>query len=81
LFTAIYTIEAISKIIANGFLMGKNTYMRELTNVFDFIIEVSSLSEIVTRKYVARFRFLAKYFRILRALRVLKLFSIFQKMP
>lgn len=81
MFTCIYLIEAISKIIANGLVMGKDTYLREAGNIFDLLIVVSSLSEIMTRKYLLRYVFLAKYFRILRALRVLKLFSIFQKIP
>lgn len=47
LFTAIYVLEAIIKIVANGFVFGKDTYLRNPFNLFDFAIVVSSLVELV----------------------------------
>lgn len=46
-FASIYLFEAIAKIIACGFVFGKHTYLRSPTNVFDFIIVLSSIGEIV----------------------------------
>ena len=33
-----FTFEAIFKIIATGFIFGKNSYLRDLINIFEFII-------------------------------------------
>ena len=37
-FSVIFTIEALLKIIASGFIIGKNTYMRSGWNILDFLI-------------------------------------------
>jgi hypothetical protein len=46
-FASIYLFEAAAKIIASGFILGKNTYLRKPANVFDFIIVLSSSAEII----------------------------------
>ena len=79
LFTIIYTMEAVAKIIASGFIFGINTYLKDPINVLDFCIVISSLLEIVTLSYATEFIFMAKYFRILRTLRMLKLISVLYK--
>lgn len=33
------------KIIANGFFMSKNAYLRDVLNIMDFVIVVSGLTE------------------------------------
>lgn len=43
LFTAIYIFEAVLKIIAYGFFLGRETYLRRYINVFDFMIVLSSI--------------------------------------
>lgn len=45
-FTAIYTGECLMKIIANGLLIGKSTYMRDPQNLFDLTIVITSLVEL-----------------------------------
>ena len=42
-FTAIFALEALIKIIALGFIFGKNTYLRDPWNWLDFIVVVTSL--------------------------------------
>lgn len=41
-FTVIYTVEALIKILAYGFVMHRKSYLRDLWNVFDFIIVLAS---------------------------------------
>ena len=41
IFTILYTIEAILKIIALGFILHKHAYLRSLWNILDFIIVVT----------------------------------------
>jgi len=46
--TIIFTLEALVKIIANGFLLnGKHSYLRQFSNIFDFIIVISAVSGLV----------------------------------
>ena len=43
--TYLFTVEAVLKILAYGFLFnGKNSYLRSFSNSFDFIIVLSSLA-------------------------------------
>jgi len=53
-FCSIYTLEAIARIIANGFVIGKNTYLRSLANAFDFLIVVVSIAQIVIKVFATR---------------------------
>jgi len=39
-FQAIYTVELVVKVLAMGFIFNENAYMRDLWNIFDFIIVV-----------------------------------------
>lgn len=39
-FVIIYCIEAATKIIANGFLLHKNAYLRNGWNILDFVVVV-----------------------------------------
>ena len=46
--TIVFTIEAVLKIIAVGFLFaGKNSYIREAWNILDFVIVASALLGII----------------------------------
>lgn len=48
--TAIFGIEAILKIIANGFLgTGFRSYMRDGTNILDFILVVITVSYVLSQ--------------------------------
>ena len=42
-FSVLFTIEAIIKIIALGFIFGKKTYLRDAWNVIDFFIVVTAI--------------------------------------
>ena len=41
IFMVIFTIEMCTKILALGFILHKNSYMRNLWNIMDFIVVVS----------------------------------------
>jgi voltage-gated sodium channel type XI alpha len=80
LFTGIYVAEALIKVIANGFLFGQNTYLRNPFNMFDFAIVISALVEMLMNLRSENQNVEAiMTFRTLRALRVLKLFTGFYK--
>jgi hypothetical protein len=40
IFTIIYTVEALLKIIAKGFVLHRYAYLREVWNCIDFIVVV-----------------------------------------
>jgi len=40
IYTVIYAIEALLKIIAYGFIFQKGAYLRDLWNVVDFVVVV-----------------------------------------
>jgi len=77
--TIIYVLEAIIKIIADGFVWDKGTYLRNPVNVFDFIIVIASIARWSVGN-VSNKRAIS-FFRILRTLRVFKLLAGFQKVP
>jgi hypothetical protein len=81
MFAAIYLFEALARIIACGFAFGRNTYLRKPTNVFDFIIVLSSLGEIVITIFAGDIKKAIKVFRVLKVFRVFKLLSAFYKIP
>lgn len=39
--TIIFIIEFLVKILAMGFVFGKNSYLKDLWNILDFIIVIS----------------------------------------
>ena len=43
IFVVLFALEAVLKILAYGFLFDEGTYMRDLWNILDFIIVVSSI--------------------------------------
>ena len=59
----VYIIEAIIRIFALGFIDGQNTYLRSFWNIFDFIILISSLAEILS---------LVNNLRVMRVIRLLR---------
>ena len=80
-FTTIYTLEAIIKIVADGFLIGKDTYLRDPTNVFDFVVIIGSYTKLIVSRYSLHNKKAESFFRILRTIRVCKLFAGFKKIP
>ena len=47
-FTALYTIEAVFKIVGKGFIMGENAYIKDAWNILDFTIVLISYSTILS---------------------------------
>ena len=80
-FTAIYVFEAIAKIIASGFLLGKNTYLRDPTNIFDFIIVWISIMQVFFSLFLSKATNVIFVFRVLKIFRVARLLSSFYKIP
>ena len=70
--TGVFTIEAMLKIIALGFLLnGKRSYLRDSWNILDFTIVVSGLITISGQSNIGFFKVL----RIMRVLRPLRLIT------
>ena len=70
IFSLIFTLEAVIKIIALGFVMGKNTYLKDPWNVIDFLIVVTALLDFF-QGFIGGVVSL-KSLRVLRILRPLK---------
>ena len=66
-FTWIFFLESIIKIIAHGFILSPNSYLRDSLNVLDFFIVVSGISEIFIEAI-----FNLKLLRVLRLARPLR---------
>jgi hypothetical protein len=67
-FTFIFTIEFIMKIVAFGFILGENTYLKDKWNWIDFLVVISSLLSLLPQfDNYSVFR----TFRLLRPLRSL----------
>ena len=67
-FSLLFAIEAIIKIISLGFIFGPKTYLRDAWNVIDFFIVVTSLLEFG----VTYLQFELMSFKSLRVLRILR---------
>ena len=76
-FTVIYVLEAIIKIIADGFVMGEGTYLRDPINVFDFVIIFCAVAGFAFNGRINTSKPVRSFFRILRTLRVFKLLAGF----
>lgn len=69
-FTILFTIEALFKSIAFGFVIDKNSYLRETWNQLDFIIVLVSLVDLIFRKQLDLGALtILRLFRALRPLR------------
>lgn len=69
-FSVIFTIEALLKIIAMGFVMSKKSYLRSPWNILDFVIVLAGVVEVLF-EYVFSFA-TALNLKSLRTLRVLR---------
>lgn len=78
-FCAIYTLEAAMRIIVAGFVFGQNTYLRNLANLFDFVIVIISLLEFVFQVFASEQTDALAVFRVLKVFRVARLLSSFYK--
>ena len=80
-FTAIYVLEAMAKIIASGLLIGKNTYLRDPTNIFDFVIVWISILQLFFSLVLEKQTTVIFVFRCLKVFRIARLLTIFYKIP
>eukprot|EP00743_Colponemidia_sp_Colp-15_P005327 GILK01005729.1.p1 GENE.GILK01005729.1~~GILK01005729.1.p1 ORF type:complete len:1755 (-),score=280.80 GILK01005729.1:102-5366(-) len=75
-FTAIFTFECVVKVLAAGFVMHKNAYLRDRWNWLDFVVVVTGLvSSIAKTKSVSFLR----TFRVFRPLKNLTSFRTLRK--
>ena len=81
IFTAFYVLEALAKIIANGLLMGKNTYLRYPANIFDFFIVFISILQVLFSLFLSQHTNVIFVFRVLKVARMGRLLSSFYKIP
>ena len=73
-FSVVFILEALIKILANGFVLGKKTYLRDPWNVIDFIIVIAAIFDFITSLMNMESNALnaLKSIRVLRVLRPLK---------
>ncbi len=83
IFTAIFTVEMMIKIIASGFTFGSNTYLHNGWNVMDgFLVMISiidigimnfsSITSLAESNTTSHILSMLKVFRLLRTLRPLR---------
>ncbi|XP_052780217.1 muscle calcium channel subunit alpha-1-like isoform X4 [Mya arenaria] len=75
IFLVIFTVEAVMKIIAYGFILHSGAYLRTYWNVLDFIIVVIGLISTIVSATVEGDVFDVKVLRAFRVLRPLRLVS------
>ncbi|XP_068707283.1 voltage-dependent calcium channel type A subunit alpha-1-like isoform X2 [Montipora foliosa] len=79
-FVIIYCIEAATKIIANGFVLHKDAYLRNGWNILDFVVVVVGLVGMISgikRSSIQQ----SESLRVLRAVRVLRPLKIISGIP
>ena len=78
LFIIVFGIEMILKIIAEGFYVGKNAYLKSGWNIIDFFLVIISIIDVVIS---LRAKTSHKILRLLRILRTLRPLRIINKDP
>ncbi|MES1907626.1 MAG: hypothetical protein MHM6MM_000707 [Cercozoa sp. M6MM] len=79
--TAVFSIEAIGRIIALGFFMHEGAYLRNGWNTLDFVVVVVSVVEIVVSSSVRRVDVSSlRALKALRAFRALRMLSRFPRL-
>ena len=77
-FTVIFAIEMLLKVVANGFYMGENAYLNSGWNKIDiFLVVISTIDVIIslTAKSSHKIFGILRVFRLLRTLRPLRVIS------
>jgi hypothetical protein len=69
-FTAIFTIECVTKIVALGFISHRNAYLRSGWNILDFVVVVAALIEAAGVK--SEGASVLRVFRVMRPLRTVQ---------
>jgi hypothetical protein len=76
--TAIFTIEAVAKIIVFGFLFnGKQSYLKTAWNIIDFFTVITSVGSYFAPREDTGYSFI----KVLRVVRFLRPLRIIQKNP
>lgn len=52
IFTGLYTLEMVLKIMGMGFIMNQGSYIRDSWNILDFIIVITSYIPILQKAFV-----------------------------
>jgi hypothetical protein len=73
IFTGIFIFECVTKIIAEGFIFHKHSYMRSSWNWLDFFVVMASLIDFLPGGNIKGLKAL-RTFRILRPLKTVKAF-------
>ena len=74
IFTAIFTIEFVIHVIADGFILTRDAYLRTLWNQIDFFVLLSLYATLIAR--LLNFPMTSRVFRSIKALRALRLINI-----
>ena len=74
-FTVLFTIEMFLKVLAQGFIIHYNAYLRDKWNWLDFIVVITGLMELMEVSW-----FKVRALRTLRVLRPLRSIKAFPKM-
>ena len=57
MFVVVFAFEAFAKVIAYGFCVGKESYLHQRTNIFDFVVVIAAVVDLAARvelsEYVA----------------------------
>lgn len=78
-FSYVFIVEAVVKIIAMGFVIHRNSYLRDPWNWLDFIVVSISTVEILDIKGLAQFKAL-RTMRVLRPLRSINAFPSMKRL-
>ena len=73
--SGVFIGEAALKIIAKGFVIGEDTYLKDSWNILDFLIVISAILNWVLNAYAQAGLSFMRGFRALRALRPLRMIS------
>ena len=76
-FGVVFTVEAAIKIVALGFVRGKNTYLKDIWNLIDFVVVVSWIFELIMQF----FSFPGINLRPLRTLRLFRPLKAMKTVP
>lgn len=69
LFTVVFTLEAVMKMMRSGFLVAESSYLRDSWSILDFTIVVTSLLDLSVESVGLPFLRILRLLRILRPLR------------
>lgn len=76
--SSVFILEAVMKIIADGFIFAPNAYLLSVWNVFDFFILIALLVNVVSSLVVVGG--INRFTRALRAVRSLRLITLFSRL-